>query len=270
MSTFTRMRRVSITRYNPETLTLQANIIANAGTISASSLLAADAFVTACKATNVWAKLLDCGLFIGNQLAAAEVKLVYPVGGQGTLTNHGFVGGDYNETGANGGIQGDGATKYFSLGTTGNQAGLGALAFYSRSAMPNDSLRIMLGAGTDNTGDDQIALLHNTHALVASWGATDVAGGQTSGLGLFTGTNSATDTKLFQDAASLADNQPGVAGANIADEFYLFAGNGGNAAYEFWSGQGSFYALCSALTAGDVANLYAAVQALQIALNRNV
>ena|SRR5579884_3769076 len=270
MSIYTRTRRVSITRYNTETLTYRDAIVANAGTISAGSLLAVDAFVTACKANNLWAKLIDCGVFAGDQLAAALVKLVYPNGGQALIVNHGFVAGDYTERGANGGLQGDGVAKYLSLGTTGNVANLGGIAFYMRTAC-GAGAQALLGGGLND--GNVIALKHipAPTGIQLCWGGETISsGGGLAGSELITGTNNAaTATTLYQAAAQLVTNAPGQGAPNLPEEFFVFASNEGGA-IEFASCIGSFYALTQALAAADVANLFEAVQALQIALNRNV
>src|SRR4051812_37507521 len=104
MNNLIKTRRVSVVRYQAETLNFRDRVTANAGTISTSSLAAVDKFVAYCKTHNLWAKLTDVGVFVGNQLAAALVKLKFPVGGDSLLFNSGFIAADYTETGANGGL----------------------------------------------------------------------------------------------------------------------------------------------------------------------
>jgi hypothetical protein len=266
MNNFIRSRRASVTRYNSETLTYRDNIIANAGTISPASLLAADAFVTQCKATGIWPKLLDVGLFMGDQLAAALVKMISGSGGP-TLTNVNFVGGDYHE---NAGLQGDGATKYLRTGELANAAGIASVAFYNRTAVDSAATRTMIGSGA--TDNNFIGLQHSIGgADVFEFGLSAAPVHQPNAAGLYTGTvPSAGQISLYLGSALVGDIEMAVAAPNIATEFYVFAHNEAGAAAEWWSGLGSFYAIGTALTAADALNLYAAVNQLQTALNRNV
>jgi hypothetical protein len=157
----TRYVRSSVTRFNAETLTYQANILANSGTISGTSLVAVDNFVTACKAAGVWAKLLDAGVFAGNQLAAALTKLVYVPSGTPYLINHNFTSGDYAETGASGGLQGNASSKYLDTSLQTNVVSLiygpvAALSFYSRGSAVSSGTHVLIGA-TDTNGPWAIA-----------------------------------------------------------------------------------------------------------------
>lgn len=89
-------------------------IIANGGTISDTSLQAIATFIDTLKLNNIWDRFLEIAPYAGNNLNAALVKLKYSNGGQSTLTNVGFVPGDYSETT---GLTGDtSGTKYLKTG----------------------------------------------------------------------------------------------------------------------------------------------------------
>jgi hypothetical protein len=272
LTPFTRLRRATVQRYNPETLALQSNILAAGGTISAASLLAADAFVTSAKISGVWPKLLDCGLFIGDQLAAALCKLVTYPGAAASFINQGFLAGDYTERGANGGLTGDGATKYVSTGLR---------ASASIETLPGDSISVYLRslavASGAPAGADGLFLNVNvgraptpTHYQYAQDGALLSAAPVTVAPGLFTGSKlSAADYRLYfngnQVAGPIPQAAPGVDGVVL-----VFAMSAGGVPENYWQGAISFYALGAGLTPLDNQNLYACVQALQQTLNRNV
>lgn len=264
---FTRSIRSSVTRYNPETWTYQANIIANSGTISSTSLAAVDAFVTACKTANLWSKILDCGVFVGNQLAAALTKLVTDSGSP-YLTNENFVGGDYTETGVNGGLTPNGSSKYLKTGVLANAAGVAALAFYNRGVVDNSAERTMIGTEVNST--DRFSLGHLAAPEdVFSFNAQNIVANQNNQTGLYIADAIAgSDYRIFLNGNQLVSYENALTNPNIGTEFYVFAVNDAGTAAEFWSTIGSFYAICQALSAADAANLSAAVITLQLALNR--
>ena len=99
-------------RFNPETTDYRERVIANGGSISDASIDAVEKFVQDCKNALIWDKFLEVAPFAGANLNAALVKLAHPVGVPGVITNVNFVAGDYSESGANGGLLGDGATKF--------------------------------------------------------------------------------------------------------------------------------------------------------------
>src|SRR5205085_7979669 len=96
------LRHVPVRLFNLETVSYYNRVIANGGSISDESLNAVEKFVQDCKNSLIWEKLIEVGPFAGANLNAAMVKLVYPGGGSGVLTNVNFVAGDYNESGASG------------------------------------------------------------------------------------------------------------------------------------------------------------------------
>src|SRR5688500_6622197 len=81
------------------------------------------------------------------------VKLVYPGGVPGVITNVNFVAGDYNETGANGGLLADGTTKYLNTGFNAQTylPDNAHLSFYLREDVGAAGNRSLIGtlAGSD-------------------------------------------------------------------------------------------------------------------------
>jgi len=89
------------------------NITTNGGTISATSKAYVNKFVIRMKAAGLWALMTEIYPLMGNNLAAATVKLKFVT--TAFSTNHNFVSGDYVETGSGAGLTGDGSTKYLDL-----------------------------------------------------------------------------------------------------------------------------------------------------------
>jgi len=97
-------------RFDIDAVKYFKNIVANGGTISATSKAYVNKFVIGMKAANVWNNMYEIYPLMGDNLAAAMVKLKYIT--TPFMTNHNFVSGDYVETGSGAGLTGDGSTKY--------------------------------------------------------------------------------------------------------------------------------------------------------------
>jgi hypothetical protein len=91
------------------------NIVSNGGSISKSSKAYVNNFVVSLKTAGIWNSLYEIYPFMGDQLSAALVKLK-ATSSPSNFVNHGFVSGDYTETGASGGLKGNGLTKYLDSG----------------------------------------------------------------------------------------------------------------------------------------------------------
>jgi hypothetical protein len=264
----TRYRRVSVTRYNPETWTYSAAIATAGGSISAASLGATDAFVSALKLSGTWSKVLDCWTCQGNSLAAGLVKLVGPA-----LTNHNFLSGDYTETGSNGGLNANGSTKYLDTGVQLNSGTQAGLVFYNRTAPSGNGSYTMIGAAAGGGSPAALGSTYVSGSITAynfAWGSGSaiVANQPAAETGLFMGVcNSTADSRLYYNGTQLNAGAGGTLPVD-AEHLFAFANNNAGTANQFWTGRGSFYAITGPLNATDIAALSAAVLQLQTALNR--
>lgn len=256
--------RKSVIRPNAETLDWKARVIAAGGTVQQSTVDAVDTFVRETKNSGVWPFLLDVGVFAGDQLAAALVKLKYPAGGQSTLTNMNFVGGDYTERGVNGGLVGNGTTKYLKTGVT-PPAVTGTLGFYVRTP-------VAAGYLMGSLDDFGVASLYWANAASEfDWGTSLVDG---TFAGAIVGTTyDVHHSYIYQNGARIAQSDPGVLGAKSSGEMYIFALNDaesgtGPLPEQWFSGRGCFYSTGYALTEPQSAALCASITNLQTALNR--
>lgn len=262
-----RLRRIPAVL--PETTTFLNTIIGAGGTISAESLQAADRFIRDCKNASIWDKLLEVYPLIGNSLIAALVKLKYT--STGTMTAVNFGGADYTERGSNGGIIGDGATKY--INTNFAQSGIPAAAFisaYVRTPGTGGPYYWMaVNTGTDwaslgsPTGVDQRVLLGGSgiSADLPSNNAGLVYGDRSSSTNLQLQTNNGTP------ATAAGATTPNYGARNM----YLFARNNNDIAPTQWTnGRCSFFAIGISMTAAERTAFYNAVQAFQTNFQRNV
>lgn len=252
----------------PETLAYAQRVIANGGTLSTGTFAAVDALVRALLEANLWGKILDMGIFAGDQLAAAMVKLKYATG-SGVLVNNNFVAADYAGQGATGGLLGDGVTKFLRTGLTQEAVGSAAhLAFYLREDLAPGRYDAAMGVGN---GTDEYALLHADTTFQIRYGQVLIAGKTDLGPGLWCGTReSSTSLSLYKNGVLQQSNASAAAPTPLALEFVLFAKNNNGAMGNYLNRRGAFYSIGAPLNAADQMNLYQAVQAFQTALNRAV
>jgi hypothetical protein len=264
---------IPIKRYNPETLDFRDRIIANGGTISDASIDAIEKLVEDCKNALVWDKLLEVAPFAGTNLNAALVKLVYPAGVPGVITNVNFVSGDYTETGANGGLLGDGATKYLNTGFNA-QAYLpdnAHLSFYLREDVSVAGNRGLLGTiqGVDQYWLGSLTPASQVNVRLGQTISATLAASMSKGFYIGTRT-SFSQLRLYKNGALAATDGTAVVHARPNLNLYAFGWNAGGAAGGYVPGRGSFYSIGQALNATEAAAFSDAVQALQRNLNRDV
>jgi hypothetical protein len=266
MLTLTRSRRKSVVRFEPETLTYQAAIAAAGGTMNVAVLRHVDDFVVEAKARGFWSALIEVGPFCGDNLAAALVKLKHA--GQVTLTNTGFVGGDYVESGVNGGLNG-GNNKSLNTGYV-MTSGDNLIAFNNRTAVDNAANRVMIG--TRDSFGNEIKLYHTSTGADgydrAPGSATAVRANET---GFYSGHGRPLGTGIMRLAVNGVDlaTDTGSSVLNPDTAMFLWARNNNGIADQFWTGRGSFYAIGgSSFSSTMVMPLSDAVRKLQQKLNR--
>jgi hypothetical protein len=264
---------IPIKRYNPETLDYRDRIVANGGTISDASVDAIEKFVEDCKNALIWDKLLEVAPFAGTNLNAALVKLVYPAGVPGVITNVNFVSGDYTETGANGGLLGDGATKYLNTGFNAQTylPDNAHLSFYLREDVSVAGNRGLLGtiSGTDQYWLGSLTPASQVNVRLAQTISATLAAPMNKGF--YIGARSSGSLlRLFKNGVLAATDTTAVVHARPNLNLYAFGWNAAGAAGAYVPARGSFYSIGQALSTTDAAALNDAVQTLQRNLNRDV
>ncbi len=244
-------------------------ITAVGGTISSNSISAINQFVKGCKADDIWNSLLDVGVFAGNNLAAALVKLKYPSEVQNALTNFNFVPSDYLEaTGLNPGISN--SSKYLNTGFNPSlhisNANSCHISFYSRTDSTSTGTEISSG-----TTSSSRLLIHARYSGTSYFDSYDTGFGRisvldASSLGLYIGTRiSSTSFSLYKNANALV--QGSTFGGTLPNaSLLLFTLNNSI----FSSRICSFYSVGRGLTPAQVTSFYNRVQTLQQSLSRNV
>jgi hypothetical protein len=266
------LRHVPVKLYNLETFAYYNRVLANGGSISDASLNAVEKFVQDCKNAQVWDKLIEVAPFAGSNLSAALVKLIYPGGGSGVITNVNFVAGDYNETGANGGLNGDGATKYLNTGFNAQTLlpDNAHLSFYLREDVSAASNRSLIGT---LNGSDQywLGALTNTQTNIRLGQVATAALGQNMGKGFYLGSRPAVNAlKLYKNGAVIATDSTSVTHNKPSLNLFAFAFNSAGTASAFVPGRGSFYSIGQSLSDTEAQAFHEAVRTLQRNLNRDV
>lgn len=260
-------------RYNPETIDYRNRVLANGGTISDASIDAIEKFVQDCKNALIWDRLLEVAPFAGGNLNAAMVKLIYPGGVSGVITNVNFVSGDYSETGASGGLLGDGATKYLNTGFNAQTylPDNAHMSFYLRDDVGAAGNRSMVGtlSGTDQYWLGSLAPASSANARLGQTLTATLSAALTKGFYVSSRT-AANLIKLYKNGAVAGSDATTVAHARPNLSLYAFGWNASGAAGGYLPGRGAFYSVGHGLTDAETAELNTAVQALQRNLNRNV
>jgi hypothetical protein len=253
---------------------------ANSGSVSTATANAVTTFCNAVDAAGIRDKFYRLNLFCGTGLNACLVPLYRAPSlsgtqyGNATDTNNGpFVSDDYVETGASGGLTGNGTSKYLNTGLSPSFAGSTGDIHAASFAMTLDLNSSLLGVF--DTGAPILyidffvspagAVLYYTHNTV------DYVFRQAPATpGFFLGTGIATRT-IYKNGVSLSTATSG-SNPNIttSDTVFVFGFNNNSVAAGFSDGRQAAYSFGLSMTATQVTAYNAAMQAFQTALGRNV
>jgi hypothetical protein len=283
-----RLLRPLASGVHPEANAWRTAVVANGGSVSASTMRAVSAFCAAIDLAGIRDRFYRLNLFCGTGLEACLVPLYrgQSLGGTqygGTTdTNNGpFVSGDFSETGASGGLLGDGTSKYLSTGLT--PAAIPGIATGHLSAyipsLAAGSSRALLGTAS---ASHQFQVTHRLSgaSLVqvrAVWGGTAntddtfAAGVTTLPGGLWTITRtSSTAITTYNNATSKVTGTANTTPATHANSWFVHASNSAGTPQLFSNHRILSYSIGASMTDTQVSAYYAAMQALQTSLGRNV
>jgi hypothetical protein len=199
--------------------------------------------------------------------------------GDPTDTNSGglFVGGDYNETGASGGLKGSGSR--------------GLLTGIAQSALTADSRHISAYECAQSTGTFDCLLGADNGVSVNPWSLSNLntlgtisylaqanaSGGQvitsasyTGGGGLWVGTGSSTAPVLYRNGSVAASTTGATAATPGSETLAVFAQNRSGALADNTTARIAAYSIGLGMTAAQAAAYYTAMQAFQTAMTRSV
>lgn len=281
-----------INTLHPEAADWKNRVIANGGSVGGSTLSAVSAFCRRVDAQpGLRAAILRLNLFCGTGLAAALVPLYRAASrtatgiGNATDTNVNFVSGDYAETGASGGLKGDGSTKYLNTGfnpSTAIPTQTSAHASYSGTSLETSGNAIGIGAynGIAATGlfvadvwsfSGSAPTINNRRARMGSTTVENSAvapTGTSAESHFISNRSSSTLLTAYQSGVSVATNTNSVTPSLANQSTYIFCLNSSGTAAAFTSGRLRMYSLGSGLTDAQALAFANAVATFNSALNR--
>jgi hypothetical protein len=259
--------------YVQETRDYMEIVRANGGGLQVATLQAIDLFVRTCKDAGFWNKFQEIYPLCGNDLTTAMVKLKYasiPL-----VTSVNMVAADYQETGASGGIAGNGSTKYINSNFAQNNLGATAhMSVYLRENEVNTGLHYWFAANTSTPSIEQTILGSPNGAIQQGMlgGNSSTASSATApNAGFYyVERNSATDLQLWYQGAMIASSAVSCTPAYQSLNLMLCARNANGTPSNHSAKKISFCSVGAPLNAQEKPIFFNAVQAFQTALSRNV
>jgi hypothetical protein len=281
---------------HPEAANWAARVVANGGSVSGSTLSAVSRFCRAIDGAGIRDRFYRLNLFCGGTSGTAvgiNSALVPLYRGQslgGTQfgntidANAGggaaFIGSDYAETGAGGGLLGSAASgKFLNTGFPTN-----TLAEGNRHISAYETLRsgqtfdAFLGSETAaGVGQQQFMMFYGGNNQIVNFGfggfAASLTSTATTGAGHWLGVNSPSGTGLIYRNGSQDTTGTAATATPTSSSIFVFAINrAANATpqTDFFNGRLGGYSIGLAMTAPQAAAYYTAMQEFQTALSRNV
>jgi hypothetical protein len=264
--------------FHPEASDWRSRVIANGGTVSGSTLTAVSNFCRSIGEAGIRDRFYRLNLFCGSNLSACLVPLYRGPSlggtqyGNTTDTNNNFVSGDYVETGAGGGLTGNGSTKHLRTGVTMTDIGVndGHVAWYtSRDTFPASNMTV---AGQAR-GNGRAWAYYGTTAINLQYGVNSIAPTVTSAVKgshiLQRVVNAVNGAKAYVNGSLVATSGISSTGSDSGGDIWVFALNQ-TTATNLYSGDLRCYSLGVSFTDAQALAYHNALQAFQTALGRNL
>ena len=274
---------------HPEAADWANRVRTNGGAaVSGSTLLAVSRFCRAIDAAGIRSKFRRLNLFCGTSdasLVAVRTPLYRGESRTGTQygssldTNVNFVEGDYTETGASGGLLGNGTSKYLNTGFNVDQLPGAAnchIASYIRGTQDIASARTLVGVLFNGVTDRYRLFLQLSGSSAPNYGIqTELGKATAAGIVNRINTNgglilasrtSTTSLTIYDDAVSVATTATITDETTGASPFFVFARNG---PVEYYNGRMAAYSIGAGLSDAEATSYYSAMNTFQTALSRN-
>jgi len=265
---------------HPEAAAWRTAVIANGGSVSSTTLAAVNVFCKAIDANGLRSRFYRLNLFCGGNLSSALVPLYRGPSrsgtqyGNATETNLNFVGGDYVETGASGGLNSgaSNASKYLRTGIA--PSNMSAVctdahaSVYSRAVINSTSQGIGAQGYSFFPGYQGDKVYFRTNGSSSGFEGTLTT---TSGhiLAVRTG---ATAADLYRNGSSRgatpANN--GTTSSETAKLVVFGQADGSENAVVYLPATLQMYSLGVGMTASQAGSFYSSILAFQTALTRNL
>ena len=275
---------------HPETQDWRSRVIANGGSVSGTTLTAVDRFVKAIHAAGIRDRFYRLNLFCGTSDASLNAvrtplfrgpSLTGTQFGNATDTNVNFVQGDYAETGASGGLKGNGTTKYLETGFVPNvltPASAHSAAYVETLTADSTANRSLLLAHGGFAGIYGLVHRDGSNSAVNFAYAGQPTGARTDPVppassGMFCGSAvSTSDLRLFVNGSqtALVTTARTTDAALTTRTMPVFCASSNGTYNSHTAARIRAYSLGIGLTASQALAYYDAMQAFQTALGRQV
>lgn len=267
------------------------NISLNGGSASESTIAALNIFCNSIESAGLRDKFYRLNLFCGTGLNSALVPLYRgpsPIGpqfGNTTDTNFNFVAGDYNETGASAGLQGNGTgtptflgTKYLDTGLQPATIGLysGHISTFVHNVNTSTAQQHTWMGIRDNTNPGQRWWMdYRTTGILGDFsGNTSSSFATQNGSGLYIVNRQTLNLlQFFYGSSQLGSNVTTDISSSAAARsrnFFIFALNADGVAGTHSGFRQSMYSIGLGMTSSQIQSFNTILQTFQTALNRNV
>lgn len=268
-----------------EAIDWATRVSANGGVISTTTIRAVSEFCRAVDTAGIRNRFARLGIFAGGNLSGALVPLYRSfsyggtVIGNATDTNNNFVSGDYADTGASGGLTGNGTNKHLLVGSvlaSVDRANSHCAAYGSSLTSPSTGDRILIGAESAS-GAGIVSLQTrdstNTARLIyysANSYSNFVLGTPTTSGFIMGSAVSSTDLRAYVDGIQSGSTVTGNrgTGAQTSRTLPIFAYNANGSIIGYSAARLSAYSVGLGMTAAQALAYNAAMQSLQTALGR--
>jgi hypothetical protein len=265
---------------HPEAADWANRVRANGGSVSGSTLTAVSRFCASIAAAGIRDRFYRLNLFCGTadaSLIAVRTPLYRGQSLGGTQygnaldTNVNFAITDYAETGASGGLAGDGSSKYLQTGFPMNSlpsATDGHAAVYDMTRSSSTAFRGLVGVNQDTATGFGVAADNTTYGI---WGNFAFATNNTNGLLLASRTSSSLLT-TYVNTTAIQTNVNTVTPTATSRTAVVFARTAiSSGAISFYAADRlGGYSIGLGMSAAQVSAYYSAMQVFQTALTRNV
>ena len=262
---------------HPEAADWANRVRANGGSVSGTTLSAVSKFCASIASAGIRDRFYRLNLFCGTGLEACLVPLYrgQSLGGtqfgNTTDTNVNFVTGDYAETGASGGLVGNGSSKYLQTGFPMNSLPSttdGHAAVYDMTRSSSTAFRGLVGVNQDAATGFGVAADNTTYGI---WGNFAFVANNTNGLLLASRTSSSLLT-TYVNTTAIVTNVNTVTPTATSRTAVVFARTAiSTGAITFYAADRlGGYSIGLGMSAAQVSAYHSAMQAIQTALTRNV
>jgi hypothetical protein len=273
-----RLLRPIASGVHPEANAWRSAVVANGGSVSASTVKAVSTFCAAIDAAGIRDRFYRLNIFAGTGLNAALVPLYRGPSrtgtqyGNATDTNVGpFVSGDYAETGASGGLKGNGSSKYLNTGVQTASLpvpGVGHVSAWARNQTTGRSGWIS-ATGVGFTNFAYVEYNQTDGNSFLSWGREQLIATVAGSVRQFLVTrSSATDQRAYNDGVLVNTTTTSTTMNGSAFDLTVLARNQGGSITAYSDGRINAYSIGDNMSDAQATALYNALNTFLGSLSR--